>query len=303
MTVSQLDDRQLLKLARAFHTKKNLGQHFLVNENAINGIVAALDLKPDEQVLEIGPGIGFLTRLLCDSCKSVTAVDLDRESIEYLKKMQIPNLSIKHGDILAYDLKAGRFRDAGSTATAWAEPDDKQHWKIVGNLPYQITGLILGHLLGEIGEAAAALSEIDNIVLTVQKEVAHRMVAKAGSKNYAQLSLLIAYFCDAEIILDLPASYFYPAPRVDSAVIRLIPLKEPRVKCNDAKFLRRVIRAGFAQRRKMLRNALTALPVSADQLNALFKEMQYDPQVRAESLSLQQFAMLSDVLAKLVANK
>lgn len=301
MTGLQLDGKQLLKQARSFHTKKKLGQHFLINENALAKIVSSLDLKADDQVLEIGPGIGFLTRLLCQSCKQVTAVDLDRESIEYLKSLQLPNLNIKHGDILAYEVKSGRFRSPDSTG--WEEAQDKQHWKIAGNLPYQITGLILGHLLGEIGSPAAHLSEIDCIVLTVQKEVAHRMVAKPGSKNYAQLSLLINYFCDAEIMLELPARDFYPPPKVDSSIVRLIPLKEARITCNDAKFLRRVIKAGFAQRRKMLRNALTSLGIAVEQINALFNELRFDPQVRAESLSLQQFAMLSDVLARLLANK
>jgi 16S rRNA (adenine1518-N6/adenine1519-N6)-dimethyltransferase len=122
------------------------------------------------------------------------------------------------------------------------------------------------------------------------------MVAAPGSKHYARLSLLISYFCKSEIVSYLPASDFFPPPKVDSAVVRLIPLPEPPVQCDNHKNLRRVIKAGFAQRRKMLRNALTSLSIQQEELNRIFKELRFDPQVRAETLSLQQFAMLSDAL-------
>lgn len=289
-----LSSRELLKLARAFDTKKKLGQHFLVDADALNLITAALDLNQADTVLEIGPGIGFLTRLLCKSAGSVVAVELDRESVSYLKSLKLEHLSIKQGDFLAYDLNSGRFRLEGSKG--WQEQVRQERFKVVGNVPYQITGLILGHLLGEIAEPALHLSRIDRIVLTVQKEVAERMVARPGSKDYARLSLLVAYFCQAEIVSILPSASFYPAPRVDSAVVKLIPLPAPPVECKNHKMLRRVIKAGFAQRRKMLRNALTSLGVSQDDLNRIFKELCMDPQVRAESLSLQQFAMLADAL-------
>ncbi|MBX9688319.1 MAG: 16S rRNA (adenine(1518)-N(6)/adenine(1519)-N(6))-dimethyltransferase RsmA [Candidatus Obscuribacterales bacterium] len=282
-------------MSRAFQTKKKLGQHFLVNTDALNAIVEALEIQPDDDLLEIGPGIGFLTRLLCEKAKRVTAVELDRESVDYLKALKIENLDIKHGDFLAYEILSRRFREPGSQA--WKEQDkERRPLKIAGNVPYQITGLILGHLLGEIGSPTEHLKHIDSIVLTVQKEVAERMVAKAGSYHYAQLSLMIAYFCKSEIVLHLPAFDFFPAPRVDSAIVRLTPLKEAPLNCRNHKLLRRVIKAGFKQRRKMLRNALLSLGIEQEKLNQLFKELRFDPQVRAESLSLEQFAMLTDAL-------
>jgi 16S rRNA (adenine1518-N6/adenine1519-N6)-dimethyltransferase len=285
----------LFHAARSFQTKKNLGQHFLVDAGALESIVLALDLNKNDTVIEIGPGIGFLTRLLCRSAGEVVAVELDRESVLHLKSLKLPGLSIKHGDFLSYDILSGRFRD-GKTK-AWTEPSRKDRFKVAGNVPYQITGLILGHLLGEIGEPAPHLAYLDSIVLTIQKEVAERLVALPGSDDYARVSLLAAYFCRAEIVCHLPAASFYPVPKVDSAVVRLTPLAEPPVQCGNHKLLRQVIKAGFAQRRKMLRNALTALAISQEDLNAVFKELRMDPQVRAEMLSLQQFGMLADALA------
>lgn len=284
-----LSSKQLLKLARSFHTKKKLGQHFLVSEEVLSSIVNALELSPEDEVLEIGPGIGFLTRVLCAAAKSVVAVELDRESIETLKELKLENLSIKHGDFLAYDISSARFREPGSTG--WTQLPRERKLKVVGNVPYQITGLILAHLLGEVGQPQAHLADIDCIVLTIQKEVAERMVARPGSKSYSRLTLLVSYFCKAEYLLDVNADKFFPPPRVDSAVVKLVPLDAPPVTCNNLTLMRRVIKSGFAQRRKMLRNALTSLGIDLAELNQLFKELKFDPQVRAESLSLHQFAM------------
>ena len=297
MTQEVIGSKHLLKLARAFHTKKQLGQHFLVDAEVLKTITAALDLTEEDEVLEIGPGIGFLTRFLVASGAKITGVELDRESIADLKALGLKNLTIKHGDFLAYDLNSGRFREKGSEG--WAEPDDslQKKIKVVGNVPYQITGLILGHLLGEIDQQKSrTLARVDRIVLMVQKEVAERMVARPGSKNYAQLSLLVEFFCDAEIIQSVSASQFFPPPKVDSCVIRLVPLAKPRVECSNLKLLRRVIKAGFAQRRKMMRNGLTALGVKLEVIDAIYKELRFDPQLRAESLSLAQFAMLTNAL-------
>ena len=258
---------------------------------------SALELTANDTVIEIGPGIGFLTRILCQSQAEVIAVELDRESVDYLKGLKLAGLTIKHGDFLAYDILSGRFRQDKSTG--WSEPSRQERFKIVGNVPYQITGLILGHLLGEVAEPAEHLHLVDSLVLTVQKEVAERMVALPASKHYARLSLLIAYFCRAEIIAYLPAESFYPVPRVDSAIVKMVPLAEPPVKCSDPRFFRQVIKAGFAQRRKMLRNGLTSMGLSQEDLNRVFQELRFDPQVRAETLSLPQFAMLTDALCQL----
>ncbi|MBX9722132.1 MAG: hypothetical protein K2X81_12100, partial [Candidatus Obscuribacterales bacterium] len=159
---------------------------------------------------------------------------------------------------------------------------------------------ILAHLLGEVGQPQAHLADIDCIVLTIQREVAARMVASPGSKDYSRLTLLVSYFCKAELILEVDADKFFPPPRVNSSVVKLVPLSAPPVACKNLPLMRRVIKSGFAQRRKMLRNALTALGIDLAELNQLFKELKFDPQVRAESLSLQQFAMLTDALDELI---
>ncbi len=302
MTGAEPGSARLLKLARDFQTKKQLGQHFLVNARVLQEIVDSLEIGPDDEILEIGPGIGFLTRLLCKQAKHVTAVDLDRESVAYLKSLKLENLSIKHGDILAYDIASGRFKQG--TEKLW-EPKagmeaDARKIKVVGNLPYQITGLILAYLLGEIGEPAPYLDRIECIVLTVQKEVAKRMVARPASRDYAQLSLLISYYCSAEIILELPPNDFYPAPKVESAVLKMTPLskaeRNENCNCKNHKLLRRVIKAGFAQRRKVLPNALLSLGFSHEELKQAFQKLQFDPAARAEQFSLKQFAMLTDLL-------
>ena len=301
MTQETVSSKNLLKLARSFHTKKKLGQHFMVNAEVLQSIVDSLDLSSSDHVVEIGPGIGFLTRFLASTGAQITAVELDRESISELKTLNLPNLLIKHGDFLAYDIASGRFREKGSTG--WAELDGKQKIKVTGNVPYQITGLILGHLLGEIGQPINNIKQIDRIVLMVQKEVAERMVAQPGSKQYAQLSLLIQYYCSAELMHDVPAELFYPPPRVDSAIVRLIPHEQAPVSCDNTKLLRRVIKAGFAQRRKMLRNALTSTGASQVVIDEVFKELKIDPQARAETLSLHQFAMLTNALEPRLSKK
>lgn len=294
LTQEIVSSKTLLKLARSFHTKKKLGQHFMVNAEVLQTICDCLDLDCADHIIEIGPGIGFLTRFLALSGAQITAVELDRESISELKALNLPGLTIKHGDFLAYDLASGRFRENGSEG--WAEPDGKQKIKVVGNVPYQITGLILGHLLGEIGQPSVNLSQIDRIVLMVQKEVAERMVAQPGSKQYAQLSLLIQYNCEAELVREVGADLFFPPPRVDSAIVRLIPHAQEPVSCDNKKLLRRVVKAGFAQRRKMLRNALTSLGAAQSLIDDVFKDLKIDPQARAETLSLKQFAMLTNAL-------
>lgn len=271
----------MLKEARSFHTKKRLGQHFLVDAQVLQKIADAGGATAGDTVLEIGPGAGFLTRFLLNDDVEVIAIDLDRDAIRYLEARQYPGLKLEHGDFLQMDLR-------GVAAG--------KHFKVIGNVPYQITGLILGHLLGEIGRPSLWLERIDNIVITVQREVAQRMVARAGSKDYSQVSLLVEYFCEANIELIIPPESFFPRPKVTSAVVRLKPSASPRVQCRNHQLLRQVIKAGFKQRRKMLRNNLSFLRADQSEIDQLFARLHLDPQVRAERLSLQQFAMLTDAI-------
>lgn len=275
-----MERRELLAIARRFRAKKHLGQNFLTDPHVLEHIAAALDLSPADSVLEIGPGLGFLTRLLTDSGAAVTAVELDASCLEQLSRLHLPGLSIVHADILQFDL--GLL--------------GKQRLKVVGNIPYHITAPVIAHLFGEIGSPTAWLPLIDRIVLTVQLEVAERLVARAGDRQYSQVTLLTNYYCRARILEVVPAECFFPEPKVTSAVVELKPLAAPAVEAKNPRLVRQIIQAGFAQRRKMLKNNLGFLRLPEGQLLAVFSRLKLDPQIRAEKLSLGQFAMLADAL-------
>jgi 16S rRNA (adenine1518-N6/adenine1519-N6)-dimethyltransferase len=278
----ELTSAALVKEAKAFHLKKRLGQHFLVDLLVLQQITTSLSATAGDTIVEIGPGIGFLTRLLSATAARIVAIDLDRESIQSLAEMKLPNVELQQGDFLQFDLSS-------------VSPGDSR-FKVVGNVPYQITGLILGHILGEIDAPSPWLQRIDSIVLTVQKEVAQRMVARPGSDAYSKVSLLISYYCDSELTLVIPPEAFYPPPKVTSAIVKLTPWQQPPVTPRNLRLFKQLIDAGFRQRRKMLRNALTFLHMPQEDIDRIFKQLSFDPQVRAERLGLPQFAMLADAI-------
>ncbi len=230
--------------------------------------------------MEIGPGLGFLTRFLAASSCRIIAVDLDRECVEELEKCQFTGVEIHHEDFLQFDL--------GSV--------DSASIKVVGNVPYQITTPIVARLFGEIGAPSPWISKIESVVMTVQKEVAERFVATPDNKNYSQITLLVNYFAEAELLEVIPKESFIPEPNVTSAVVRFKPYEKPPVDCSDHKLLRQIIRAGFKQRRKMLKNNLSFLNLSQDQLGVLLASLKIDPMVRAERLSLDQFAKITNAV-------
>ncbi len=275
--------KELIDLAKSFHTKKHLGQHFLVDTDALNDIVAAAQIEPGERVLEIGPGAGFLTRFLIETGANVVAVELDKEAVAELDTLKAKNLEVVHGDFLRYDI--------GSCL------DGLDRLTVVGNVPYQITAPIVAHVFGEIGQPSPWLDKIKSVVLTVQLEVAERFVAKPGNKDYSQVTLLVNYFANATLIRKVGREAFYPPPNVNSAVVRFDLLEKPAIECTNHKFLRQVIKAGFSQRRKMLKNTLAFTQLPQDVLDDVFRKLSFDPQVRAERLSLRQFANLTDALA------
>jgi len=208
-------------------------------------------------------------------------VDLDRECVDELKKLNLPGVEIHHQDFLQFDLSS----------------IDCRSLKVVGNVPYQITTPIVARLFGEIGAPSPWLSKIDSVVMTVQKEVAERFVANPSNKNYSQITLLIKYFAQAEMLEVIPAESFIPEPNVTSAVVRMTPYKSPKVDCVDHKLLRQIIRAGFKQRRKMLKNNLSFLNMPESELGAMFASLKIDPMVRAERLTLDQFALIANAVA------
>jgi len=263
-----------------------MGQNFLVEPATLKNIAESLHIKPDDSVLEIGAGLGFLTTFLVSTGATVTTVELDDSCIEHLGNQNFSNLSIVHGDFLKIDI--------GSHANP--------RLKIAGNVPYQITSRIIAHIFGEIDKPSTWLSLIDSVILTIQHEVAQRIVAEPGGKDYSQITLLTNYFSHPEIIEVVPASHFFPKPKVNSAVVKFTPLKSPAVKTVSPRLMRQIIKAAFAQRRKMLRNNLNFLGLSQDQLAQLFDEVNLDPQIRAERMSLQQFAMFTDKVHQLRAD-
>ncbi len=250
-------------------------------------IIDALELKPHDHVVEIGPGLGFLTDMLSTTGNQITAVELDRELVDNLKPRLESNVHLIHGDFLDFDLLSLK-----PTAN-----------KIVGNVPYQITSPIIAHIFGEIGEPAPWLSSISCVVMTIQLEVAERLVAKPGSKTYSHLTILKEYLFDAEILFKVPPHCFFPVPDVTSAVVRLRPLPKPPVDPGDMKLFKRLIAAGFKQRRKMLKNNLSFLKITEMEIAKIMREAGLNPAARAEDLSIRQFAILTDAFSDLAVEK
>ena len=260
------------------HPRKRFAQHWLRSEKALNKIVAAAQLRSGDRLLEIGPGTGILTRRLLPEVESMVAVEIDRDLCEKLSKMGKPdNFLLLQGDILSLDLE-----------TLAIPPAFQNLNKVVANIPYNITGPILDKLLGTIAHPKSAY---ELIVLLVQKEVAQRLVARPGTKAYGALSVRIQYLAACEYICDVPAKAFYPPPKVDSAVIRLRPHRQTTPV--DPRLLDILLKQGFANRRKMLRNNLKGL-VESDRLSQLLEQLKINPQARAEDLSVQEWIDLSN---------
>jgi 16S rRNA (adenine1518-N6/adenine1519-N6)-dimethyltransferase len=254
--------------------RKQFGQHWLRSEKALAKILQAAQLNPADRILEIGPGTGNLTKLLLPLVRSLTAIEIDRDLCEQLRrKFMQENFELIEGSILDLPLPEGVH-------------------KVVANIPYNITGPILTKLLGSI---AVPVNQFDRIVLLVQKEIADRLVAKAGHKAYGALSVRVQYLAECQFICDVPAQAFYPPPKVNSAVVSLLP-RSPQKPARDPVFLGKLIEMGFATRRKMLRNNLGSV-IDRDRLVSLLEEMGINPQVRAEDLSVDQWVELSNAIA------
>jgi len=250
-----------------------LGQNFLEDPAILQRIVDAAELTPDDSVLEIGPGLGTLTRLLAASAGRVVAVELDERLTAILPEIlaDCPNVEIIHGDILALD-PAALF------------PERHPVYKVVANLPYYITSAVLRHLLESPARPRL-------MVLTLQREVARRLVAGPGEMSL--LAVSVQFYGQPRIVGRIPAGAFYPPPQVDSAVVRIDVYDHPPVPVDDVEGFFRVVRAGFGQRRKQLRNALSqGLGRPAEEVAAALKRAGIAPQRRAETLSLAEWAAL-----------
>lgn len=271
--------------AHNLRPNKRLGQHFLVDPVAAERIVAAAKIQPDETVLEVGPGLGALTALLLEQARRVVAVEVDERLCDILKEefQGRDNLEIIHGDFLDLDL------------SELAQGAEDGRLKIVGNLPYQITGQAVRRILDHLEELAGA-------VITVQREVANRIVSPPGGKTFGILSVAAQYLSLPELILRLPREAFYPQPQIASTALTLSPRSKPPVQVDDQAFFFTVVKALFGYRRKTARNALRAHPdlrPGDHDLDTLARQTGLDLGRRAETMSLEELAQLSNVLGKL----
>ena len=273
-------------------TRKQFGQHWLRSEKALDRIVAAAQLQKSDseallqadRILEIGPGTGILTRRLLPEVESVVAVEIDRDLCKNLVKQlgQFENFLLLQGDFLTLDLETYL-----ASLPKFQNPN-----KVVANIPYNITGPILEKLLGTITQPA--LNGFELIVLLVQKEVAERLYAKPSSRAFGALSVRVQYLAECEFIADVPAKAFYPPPKVDSAVVRLRP-RQVQPGADEPKKLETLVKLGFASKRKMLRNNLKST-IEIPQLTQLLEQLNINPQVRAEDLSVEQWVALCNNL-------
>lgn len=259
---------------------KKLGQNFLIKRGIVDEIVKAADLQEGEPVLEIGPGIGTLTQGLAQSGANVTAIELDTRLLEVLDTTlaQYSNVTIVHGDVLKLDVPFIM---------------NNEPFKVVANLPYYITTPIIMSLL-------ESRLPIERLVVMVQKEVALRMVAKPGTKDYGALSVAVQYYTKPDIVLDVPPKSFLPAPAVTSSVIRCVLRDKPPVDVVDEKLFFRVVKAGFAQRRKTFANTMKTTGLSKDRIEELLAKANIDGQRRGETFTLQEFADVANAWVALI---
>jgi len=274
-----------IKRAKFFRTKKRLGQNFLVNPDVIFAIIDYANITHEDTILEIGPGVGFVTEQLVKHAKKVIAVELDEEAIIELKKIDCDNLQIIHQDILKTDISA-------------LVPEGEK-LKVVANIPYYITAPIIAHLLGEVDDMNNKnRNSIKDVILMVQEEVARRVVANetSPSKEYGLLTILSQFWADCEILRLVGKRCFYPAPKVNSALIKFNINNTPRLNLNDYSHFRRVIKAGFAQRRKNIKNCLVNGGFDKELVPMVLKKLNIDSNTRAENISIEKFGEISEEL-------
>ena len=272
-----------------FSFKKSLGQNFLIEPNILSRIVDHAEVTDKTGVIEIGPGIGALTEQLARRAKKVVAFEIDQRLLPILNETlaPYPNVSIIHQDVLEADLKRAvkeHFSDC-------------EEIMVVANLPYYVTTPIIMKLLED-------QLPLKGIVVMLQKEVADRISAKPSTKEYGSLSIAVQYYTDAKTVMTVPKTVFVPQPNVDSAIIRLLVRNEPIVELENESFFFQIVRASFAQRRKTLLNNLVHFLPNGKELKPVIEEtlsqVNIDGKRRGESLSIEEFAKLSDALDKVL---
>lgn len=267
-----------------FSFQKKFGQNFLIDENVVEKIVRQAGVTKDDFVLEIGPGIGTMTQILCENAREVVAVEIDKKLIPILNNTlsYYDNVTVINEDILKVDI-----------AKLAKEKNEGKPIKVVANLPYYITTpIIMGLFESHV--------PLESITVMVQKEVADRMQVGPGTKDYGALSLAVQYYAKPKVVLNVPASCFMPRPNVDSAVIRLERYENPPVEVKDERLMFKIIRASFNQRRKTMTNSICKNPelgIDKEKLLKALEECNLSATVRGEALTLEQFASLTNKLS------
>ena len=263
--------------------KKSFGQHLLTDKNYLRKIIGPIDLKPQDTVLEIGSGTGLLTIELAKIAQKVYAVEIEKTILKKLKENikinKLDNVEIIELDFLKLDL---------SSLTHNLSP-----LKIVGNIPYNITSKILLKLFGEIDNPASHLNLLKKAFLMLQYEVANRIVAKPNTKAYSPLTLLVQYFSKPEILFKVPATAFYPVPKVDSAFV-VFNIKDKLPQARNQTLLKNIIRIAFQQRRKKLINSLSKLIEDKNLIIKTFDKLNLDHNLRAENLNFENYLALAN---------
>ena len=269
-----------------FHFQKKYGQNFLIDTSVLERIIKAAQVGPADCVLEIGPGIGTMTQYLAESAGKVIAVEIDKALIPILEETLAPyeNITVLQGDILKMDIRelADQYNDG-------------KPLKVVANLPYYITTpIIMGLFEKDV--------PLESVTVMVQQEVAERMQAKPGTKDYGALTLAVQYYAEPRIAANVPPNCFMPRPNVGSAVVKLERYKKPPVEVEDEKFMFTLIRAAFNQRRKMLANALSGAGDTAltkERVTEALGKLNISGTIRGEKLTLAEFAELSNLLYRI----
>ena len=276
MDIKNYSTQELVKKYN-FKFSKSLGQNFLIDESVLTDIVEGAEVNSEDLVIEIGPGVGSLTAKLLCKAKKVVSIELDNDLIPILETElgEEPNFTLIHNDALKVD-----FNEIIG---------EEKSVKLVANLPYYVTTPIIARLLKED-------YKFESLTIMIQKEVAERIDAEPNCKEYGALSLMVQYYCNTKIIRRVSPSCFIPRPKVDSIVIRLDKLTQPRVNVKDEKLMFDIIRNSFNMRRKTLWNGVKFLGLPKESLENAFEKANIDPKRRGETLTLEEFASLSDAI-------
>ena len=270
------EETQMLLNQYGLKAKKKYGQNFLISKEVLIDIIEKSQITKEDTVLEIGPGLGTLTKELVNACKRVIAVELDEDMVAILKnRFNNDNLEIINADILKLDIneitkKYGKI-------------------KVVANLPYYITTPIIMKLL-------ESDYDISSITVMVQKEVGERLCSSGSAREFGAVSVAVNYFADAKIIIDVPKENFLPSPEVDSVVIKLDVLEKPRVELINKKKFFGLVKAAFSQRRKTINNSFASYEYSKEDIKNVLEELNIDSKLRAENLTIEDFAEISNAL-------